>query len=90
MKMTIDLPESVEEELYKRAREDVQSEITEEAILKYMSEHDAPSVKELLRSFNIHRRYNDIVESGQPIAMLTSNDKLICMLYWMMYDGLGR
>lgn len=90
MKMTVDVPESMEEELYKRAREDVKSEITEEAILDYMSKHDAPSVRELLKSFNVYRRYHEILETGQPVNTLTYNDKLICMLYWMLYDELGR
>lgn len=89
MKMTFDVPESLESELYKRAKEDVKNEITEEALLTYLRESDTPSVKELLGSFNINRRYEKLINDELPMNKLTHNDKLICMLYWMMYDQIG-
>lgn len=89
MKMTVDVPESLESELYKRARADVADEITEEALLAYLRESDTPSIKELLGSFNINRRYEKLINDELPMNKLTHNDKLICMLYWMMYDQIG-
>lgn len=89
MKMMVDVPESMENELYKKARADVAAEITEEALLDYLSEKDTPSVKELLRSFNIARRYEELIRDELPVNKLTHSDKLICMLYWMMYDQTG-
>lgn len=88
MKMTLDVPESLEIELYKKAREDVADEITEVLLLRYLSERDTPSIKELLRSFNIARRYEKLIHDELPLDKLTSSDKLICMLYWMMYENL--
>lgn len=89
MKMTVDVPESLESELYKKARADVTDEITEDALLAYLSERDTPSIKELLSSFNIARRYEELLRDELPMNKLTHSDKLICMLYWMMYDQIG-
>lgn len=84
----VKVSEEDKRKIYDEVREELKSSVTTDAIKEYMANSPHLDIIELIREFGLHAKYEEI--KNEKVSNMTRNDKLICMLYWMMYDQLGR
>ena len=85
MKMEIEVPEEVREEIYNTAREDLEDEIKENIIKDYLRNSDDISTISLIRdTFDIERRYEYI--RHKPLKELNKNERFIVLLYFLTHE----
>lgn len=86
MEMKVNLTEEEEIKLLERAKNEVRNELTEESLKAFIKSHNDIDVLELIRTFNIYYKYEDLKDI--PVKNLTRNEKFICVLHWLIYEKL--
>lgn len=86
MEMKVNLTEEEEMKLLERAKNEVRDELTEESLKAFIKSHNDIDVLELIRTFNIYYKYEDLKDI--PVKNLTRNEKFICVLHWLIYEKL--
>lgn len=86
MEFKVKLTKEEEEDLLAKARDEVRDELTEEAIIKHLTNNTSLPILEYLSQFNIYKKMEDLNDT--KIGDLTKNEKMILVLAWMLYERL--
>lgn len=82
----VKISEEDERKIYDEVREELRSSITTDALKEYMRSTQDLDILELIADLGLHAKYEEL--KNEKVGNLTRNDKLICMLYWMIYERL--
>lgn len=86
MEIKVNLSKDEEEKIYKKARDDVRKELTNEAVEEFIAKSKDLNILDLIRTFGLYDKYISI--ENKKLKDLTKNEKLIAELYWLIYDSL--
>lgn len=85
MKMTIDIPKEVEDEMLKKLKEEIKDDVTHNTVIEAIQDSNIP-IDDLIRASNIYQGSEDLAD--KQVCYLTKTEKLTLALKWLFYDHL--
>ena len=87
-KIEVEISEQQMAQIKGEAKEEWNATWSRQKLLDYLRDTPAISAMELLREYGVYDRYEKLKD--KPVGDLTRHERLICSLYWTMYESFGR
>jgi len=84
MEFKVKLTEEAYEELLEEAKDDIQRELTDEAVKNYIGTTKLLNFLDLARTYNLTKRVEEF--KTKRVEDLTYEEKFSLIVYWLMYS----
>ena len=85
-RISVDISDAQYEKILEQAKEEVRSELTDEALRKYLESNKNLNITEALSIFGLGKKVDKLKE--KKVGDLRDNDKITLAIYWLMYEEL--
>lgn len=89
MEIKVNISENQMEEIMKKAEDNIREELTEEAVKDYIKRCVDLDILDTLNNLGLREKYKEINEKV-PIDSLNKSERMVILLYWVMYGGLEK
>lgn len=89
MEIKVNISENQMEEIMKKAEDNIREELTEEAVKDYIKRCVDLDILDTLNNLGLSEKYKEINEKV-PIDSLNKSERMVILLYWVMYGGLEK